>query len=102
MKIPKQVTILGKTFKVKQVSAQEIEKKYNGRAYGIMDFSSKLIYIDKSLNPEDMLSTYLHECCHVVTYIVGLNQVIPGDLMEILCESMANGIMDVLNTKASS
>ena len=62
---------------------------------GGMNYTRKSIMISNNMSKEDMYITYLHEVCHVGMYVAGLNQVIPLEMQEILCETLANTFFDV-------
>lgn len=95
MKIPKTVTILGRKFTVKVISKEVIEKEIGTGVMGGMNYTKKSILISNNMSKEDMYITYLHEVCHVGMYVTGLNQVIPSEMQEILCETLANTFFDV-------
>lgn len=94
MKIPKSVTILGRKFTVKVVSKEYIEKEIGPGVMGGMNYTKKSILVSNNMSREDMYITYLHEICHVGMYVAGLNQVIPSDIQELLCETLANTFYD--------
>lgn len=94
MKIPKSVTILGRKFTVKVVSKEYIEKEIGPGVMAGMNYTKKSILVSNNMSREDMYITYLHEICHVGMYVAGLNQVIPSDIQELLCETLANTFYD--------
>jgi Zn-dependent peptidase ImmA (M78 family) len=96
VRIPKRVNLLGRIFLVKIVSTQVIYDKMGTPVWGLMDWMEKTIYICSELNEHEQILTLFHECTHAVHYIYGLNQVISPELQEILCESTANMIEDLL------
>ena len=63
--------------------------------HGLYDHKTKTIYISSDQTEHEMKMTFLHEACHAIHYIIGLNQVVPHELQEILCETTANLIHDL-------
>lgn len=98
-KLPRSVTILGRTFTVKSgLTAEQITALMPDKSspLGAMCYSKRLILIQTHEDPEEELVTYLHEVGHCVQYIVGLALVTNPDMAEVWCESMANGFYDAV------
>lgn len=98
MRIPKTVTILGRKFSVRNNLTEKQMKKFMGDdsvPYGAMNYSMRLICILQHKNKDEQFVTYLHECMHVMQYVVGLNQVTDVKIAELWCESGANAMIDV-------
>lgn len=99
MKIPKKVTILGRTFKVLQLSETQIREETGvDNAEGAVNYRKRRISLRKDLPEDEMLITFLHECHHAIDYITGFSQVTGGDIFEIAAESRANGFFDVFKS----
>lgn len=98
-KLPKKVTILGRTFTVKMATPEELLKETGVSAVGGMNYSRRLIWVQKDMSDDDTLVTYFHECVHAATFITGLNQITSREMTEIWCETMANTFSDVFIKK---
>jgi Zn-dependent peptidase ImmA (M78 family) len=91
MKIPKTIMVFGKKFKVKIIDTHEFA--------GMMDAEKGVIYLSVHQTKEQMLSTYFHEIFHALHYRIGLNQALSRDMMEVLAESQATLMMEILTLK---
>jgi len=96
---PVKVNVLGRSFKVKYVTAEILLKRSGFSAVGLMDWEKREILIFKDLNERERRLCLYHEMAHVVHYVTGLNQIIAPELQEILCETTASLIEDVVNCK---
>lgn len=92
-KIPKSITILGRKFKV--ISNIPSSKM---KIYGECNFTDRIIRIRESSSQEEAYITFLHECVHVVHFITGINQTLDSNQKEIICESTANMIIDIIKS----
>lgn len=95
MKIPKSITVLGRKITIHLVDSEKLRELTGMGAVGACDYSGKKIYILKDMSREDQILTLFHETAHAIQSVVGLNQITTPDLIEIWCESMANGFMDL-------
>lgn len=95
MKIPKKITILGRSFDVQLVGEKWFDSNNLSGACGALNFSKRSIAIKNTLSKEDKLVTLLHECHHAIDYICGFSQAVSGERFEIEAESRANGFYDV-------
>ena len=93
---PKKATILGRTFKIKYVTLETIARRSGISAVGLMDWEKKEILISKTLNEHDTMLTIIHECTHASHFITGLNQIIPGEIQELICETTAALFEDII------
>ena len=93
-KIPKSVRILGRKIPVKLITRAELDKIYQG-AGALWDSETRTIYIDKNVRPEIQWMYLYHEMHHALHNIVGVDQFIPGEILEILCQSGASFLEDV-------
>lgn len=101
MKIPKQVTILGRKFAVLNDLSPEQMRRLSGDdtvPMGMMKYSDKQILILKHHCKNEQVITFLHEVNHIMRFTVGLNQITNKDLAEIWCESSANAMFDVIKS----
>jgi hypothetical protein len=70
MRLPKQLTICGYVYKLKKVDGTTHSA---GPFKGLSDLTNQVIYLDKWLPEDEMLSTLLHEILEVVNYVHTLN-----------------------------
>jgi hypothetical protein len=92
-RLPKFVHILGRKIPVRLVSKAELDKLYQG-AGALFDAEKRLIMIDKDAPIEIQRMYLFHEMHHAMHSIVGLDQFIPGEILEILCQSGASFLED--------
>ena len=70
-KIPRTVSILGRKYKIKQGRGLS----YNGQpCLGLCDNTEKIIYLEKDQDDEMKKETLLHELCHSMLFITGIDQ----------------------------
>lgn len=98
MRIPKTVTILGRKFVVKLTDANKLKEATGVNSVGGCNYSMKQILILKDMSKEDQVLTLFHEVAHVIQITAGLNQVTSPDMIEVWCETMANGFMDLVKS----
>lgn len=69
MNLPKQVNILGKKYKVKQIYF----KKESDGSYSIgeCDYTKQLITIDRRIGPAQKIETLIHEMIHAIVFELG-------------------------------
>jgi Zn-dependent peptidase ImmA (M78 family) len=96
VKIPKKLTILGRTFVVKKIPAIKIKEAIGYDVDGAVMYSKKIIYLASELPPEALKLTLLHEVVHCIEITVGLNLVTEEKIREIWCESIASGFYDLM------
>lgn len=97
MKIPQKITILGRTFKIKNNLSQEQMRGIMGDGscpYGAMNYSDRVILILKHKNKNEQIVTLLHEINHIIQMISGENQTMTQREVEIDCEIKAQGFYD--------
>lgn len=95
MRIPKQVSILGRKFKVKQVDPKVIQRMHS-RAIGLCDVYNQVIYLDKTLPQNAKERTYLHELAHGYMDTVGIDQTLNSNEIEILAQSLASFMYGII------
>jgi hypothetical protein len=93
------VNVLGRSFKVKFVTAETLLKRVGFNAIGVMDWEKREILIFKDLNERERLLCLYHEMVHASHYVSGLNQIIAPELQEILCETTASLVEDIMRCK---
>lgn len=83
MKIRQEYTIKGQSWKVKRKS----KLIHNGsECYGLCEYESRTIYLERGLKGKKLIETFLHEYIHAVLYEMHL------DVGEVIEEAVANGI----------
>lgn len=96
--MPKFVMVLGRKVPIKMLSKQELDK-FIPHAEGIFDTYTRSIYICKSA-PKHVQKYYLyHEIGHALKHFVGLDQVISPEVQEIIVQSYATLIEDILSQR---
>lgn len=90
------VSILGRSFRVKFVTLEILLKRSGQSAIGCLDWEKREILIYKDLNDRERALCLYHEFTHAVHYATGLNQIITPEIQEILCETTASLIEDVM------
>lgn len=91
MGLPKKVTILGREYLVK-------EKSYGSSKddmFGDVDYIKKVIFINKSLPTNEKELAFYHETVHIAFHVTGIAQILPEKLIEVICETTANLMMDI-------
>lgn len=88
MKIPKQITILGRKIKVKEIPVQKLHEMYPN-ALGMCDSYNDLIYIAKELPAKAKVRVFRHECVHAFLDIVGIDQVLNENENEIYAQCIS-------------
>ena len=88
--IPKKINIYGVKFKIKLTKMTEYS--------GLMDYKAKTIYISEIYNKTDKerVATLWHEIFHAIHYRIGLDQAISREMLEVLAESQACLIMELM------
>lgn len=82
-KLPKFIVILGRKFKIKQLS----NLSYHGEpCLGLCDASNKIIYLEKGQKESDKLDTLFHESVHAMLSISGVDQKLTDSENEIMCQ----------------
>jgi len=83
---------------IKGAKYKVIYKKLEGK-HGECDLSKKIIYIDTSKNTQGKMHrvTFWHELTHAYLNEMYIGDLIPIELEEILCETVANMIEDHFN-----
>lgn len=96
MKLPTDVEIMGRKIPVRYISKPEMEKIYPN-AIGVWESTLRTIFILKDTTDEEKLYTLYHEMGHALKSFVGLDQVIAHELQEVIVQSYATLIEDILN-----
>ena len=97
-KMPRTLTILGRKYKLRFVSEKKMQEIINVPAWAAVDFDNKQILVQETLSPEEAMLSIIHEVGHIAQSVSGINQVIPLELQEILCETNANAFADLITS----
>ena len=98
-KLPKSVTIFGRKIPVKNISSKNILKLYpdfNQAPQGLWDSGNRVIIINSDFPIADQKYTLYHEISHCVNTFVGLDLILDPSLQEIIVQSFATAIEDIL------
>lgn len=98
--MPKYVFIFGRKIPIKYLSPAEMLKLYpnphNSAPAGLWDSPSRTIYLNSDYPRKDQTYTLFHEMGHAVKSFVGLDQLLQPELQEIIVQTFATLIEDVL------
>jgi len=98
--MPKHVTIFGRKIPIKLCSKEQLDMIFKDAA-GIWDPVTRTIYIDSSAPKKTQLYWLYHEMGHATKTFVGLDQILAPELQEIIVQSFATLIEDIVNQKGS-
>lgn len=93
--LPRKVTIMGREIPIKYISKTKLNDMIQN-AEGIWDSYDRCIYISKDAPRNIQLYYIYHEIGHALKNFTGLDQVIPPEIQEIIVQSFATLIEDVL------
>jgi len=99
-KLPKSVTIYGRKIPIINIPSEEILKLYpdfNQAPHGLWDSGKRVIVINSDLELLDQRYVLFHEMSHAVNTFNGVELIIGPELQEILVQSNATLIEDVLS-----
>lgn len=96
--MPTFVIVYGRKIPVKYVTKKKLDEMIIG-AEGIWDSYERTIYICKSA-PKNIQMYYIyHEIGHAVMNFTGLDQIIPPEIQEVVCQSYATAMEDLSSHK---
>jgi len=98
MKIPKSVIILGRKFKLKQVSQMVIDEYAGSPVEACVDITNAIILVRKDIPENDKILAIFHETQHIAHHVCGISQVISQEMQEIICETSAQSFADLLRS----
>jgi len=90
-KIPKKINVFGTIYKVKFVETQLFS--------GLCDPDNKTIFINIDQSDEQLVATFLHEAFHAMQFVLGMNNAISREMMEMLAENSATLMINILKSK---
>jgi hypothetical protein len=81
--LPSKINILGRTFKIKQGK----NLSWQGQPIlGLCDYTKLTIYIESNQTPQSKRQTLIHEACHGMLIISGIDQRLSDSENEIYCQ----------------
>ena len=92
----KTIRILGRKYALKHMSRDKLLKLHGTPVHGLHDAERRLIYVETDSSESFRLSVLRHECVHAALAVTGLDQVIPPEFQEILCETFASLMEDLV------
>lgn len=96
MKIPNQITILGREISITITDRETISKETgHNDPDGALSYIKRKMFIAEDLPEEEKFVTFFHECNHAIDYITGFAQILDSEKFELLAESRATGFYDV-------
>lgn len=90
-KIKKSYIVFGTKFKVKLVDTSLFA--------GLCDPDNKTIFININQSEEQILATLWHELFHAMQFVLGMNNAISREMMEMLAENSATLVIQVMKNK---
>ena len=90
-KIKKSYMVFGTKFKIKMVDTYLYA--------GLCDPELKTIFLNVNQGEEQILATLWHELFHAMQFVLGMNNAISREMMEMLAENSATLVMGVLKVK---
>ena len=90
MSLPSRISVLGVLFNVELVDFEE--EGHCGETMGL----HRTIKISKSLDSKRQWTTFVHEYCHAVFYVMGAANLLEDQLEECMVQSMEHGIEQLL------
>jgi len=103
-KLPKSVTVFGRDIPIQNLSSDKIIELYPDfpqAPLGLWDSSRRVIISNKDIPKIDQAKTLKHEMGHAMFTFIGLDLIIDPSLQEVLVQSIATLMEDVLNQARS-
>jgi Zn-dependent peptidase ImmA (M78 family) len=94
--MPNSVIILGRKIAIKYISKEKLHELLP-HSEGIWDVWDQTIYINKEAPRKVQLYYIYHEIGHAIFTITGIDQSLPAEFQEIIVQSFASGVQDILN-----
>jgi Zn-dependent peptidase ImmA (M78 family) len=82
-RFPSSVMVLGRKYKIKQGKNLVYDKN---PILGLCDYTAQTIYIEKNQSDESKRQTLVHECCHAMLIITGMDQKLSESENEMYCQ----------------
>lgn len=95
-KLPSSIEVFGRKIPIKYIDKEELNKMIQN-AEGIWDTYERCIYINKEAPRNIQLYYIYHEMTHAKHNFTGIDQMLPPEFVEIICQCTATLIEDVLN-----
>lgn len=92
----KSVTVFGRKIPIKHLTQAEMDR-FIPNAAGIFDCEKETIYLVKGMSKKFERRVLLHEIGHAVKALTCLDNVIDGALQEIVVQTYATLIEDILD-----
>lgn len=88
-KIPKTVNVFGTKYKIKFVETSLFA--------GLCDPDLKTIFINIDQSDEQIHATFWHEIFHAMQFVLGMQNALSREMMEMLAENSATLVVQCLN-----
>lgn len=95
--LPKSITILGREIPIEYCTGEQMEALKSG-AGGLYDTWARKIYICNEAPIDVQLYWIFHEVTHSSHHTTGIDQQVHSEFEEVLCQTTASLIEDVLNS----
>jgi hypothetical protein len=95
----KKVNVLGVPYSIHIVPQQEILKLLGVEAVGYCDDLEDRIVMAKELKGRALKKIFIHEWAHAVSGANGLNQTLGNTEAEVISQSFANAMIELLDQK---
>jgi Zn-dependent peptidase ImmA (M78 family) len=91
-KIPKSITILGRTIKIKTGKNLYFQGE---PCLGLCDYDNRIIYLEQNQSPQCMKDTLCHEAVHFFLILCGMDQRMSDSEVEMYCQLVTALINDL-------
>lgn len=95
MKMPTELEVMGRVIPLRYVQKEDLDKMISN-AEGIWDTYTRTIYLNHEAPVEVKFYYTFHEAGHAVMTFTGLDQVMAPEIQEIVVQSFATLIEDIL------
>jgi Zn-dependent peptidase ImmA (M78 family) len=97
--MPTFVTVYGRKIPIKYITREKLDT-FIPNAEGIWDSYTRTIYICKTAPLKIQMYYIYHEVGHAVMNFTGLDQILPPEIQEVICQSYATVMEDLGSIKA--
>lgn len=99
MRIPKEITIKGKTWFIEY--KWKLHDPYHGHCHGLCDPAQRIIYLDRLIPKEEKPAVFLHELGHAILHEAHLHESggVDGFVEEAVVSAFADAFMSLFELK---
>jgi len=93
--LPRKVTVMGRVIPIRYISKAKLNAMFPN-AEGVWDSYERCIFINREAPRNIQLYYIYHEMGHAIKNFIGLDQVIQAEFQEVIVQSYATLIEDIL------